>query len=179
MLDRLPERWRDDQLLCSFVTIFQTIADTHLQHADQLEDDFDPAVAPDEMVTLLAEWIGLDFIDPTLDDRLRRHIVIQMARQTGWSATRRALERFLEVITGGHSSVTDPGGVFREGEAPKRSPHVEIRVESSGWLTAAQLLEVVRRELPASLTFSLFVAGELVGPEKPTTNATAAADGDS
>jgi phage tail-like protein len=173
MLDRLPERWRDDQLLCNFVTICQRISDTLLQHADQLEHDFDPAVAPDEMVTLLAEWIGLDFIDPTLPDTLRRQIVLEMAAETGWSGTRNAVERFLDVITGGVSSVTDPGGVFRKDEAPKRSPHVEIRVESTGWLTATQLLEVVRGELPASLTFSLFVGDTFVGPgEWPPDTAT-------
>jgi len=52
MLERLPKRWREDRLLCDFVTIFQRIADELVHHADQLADDVDPA----ERVSGLREW---------------------------------------------------------------------------------------------------------------------------
>ncbi len=58
----------------------------------------------------------------------------------------------------------DSGGIFPEGESPAAAPHVRIDVESTGWNSTADLVRIVRDELPASVTFDLWVAGTRAWP---------------
>lgn len=155
MLMRLPERMRDDDFLVRFVTMFQEIAESYAAHADQLEHVFDPAVAPEAMVRLMGEWIGVDMIDETLPVEVQRRIVLGMADIPRWRGTRRGLVLLLELVCGGNVEVHDSGGVYSEADAPGRPGHIHISVESSGWMSEAHLLETIRRELPATVTFEL------------------------
>ena len=52
--------------------MFEVIATTHLDHIDQLEHVFDLNVAPPEMVRALGRWIGVDLLDPGLDETAAR-----------------------------------------------------------------------------------------------------------
>ncbi len=42
-----------------------------------------------------------------------------------------------------------------------------LRVRSTGWATEADLLRIVEGELPASVTFELFVADRRIWPPEP------------
>ena len=53
---------------CGSCRIFQDVADTVLHQVDTLPHMFDPTVAPDAMVRALGQWIGIDWIDPSLPD---------------------------------------------------------------------------------------------------------------
>ena len=70
------------------------------------------------------------------------------------------------------AEVRDSGGVFAEGEAPTplgpgTGPHVEIVIESNGWTTVDHLVQLITEELPASVTFELWVAGHRLWPTQP------------
>ena len=78
LVQQLPVGMVDDDFLVRFLSIFQTIADTVLHQVDTLPHMFDPAVAPDSMVRLMGRWIGLDWIDPSLDDELQRRILFSL-----------------------------------------------------------------------------------------------------
>ena len=65
------------------------------------------------------------------------------------------------LITGDtKAKVTDSGGVYLYGEAHDTKPHVRMEVATLGaWATDTDLLNIVRSELPASVTFDLLVGG--------------------
>ena len=161
MVQLLPERLRYDDtgLLVRLVGMCQELASSHLAYVDQLEHVIDPAVAPDAMVRLMGRWIGLEMLDPSLDEGLQRQVVLGMAELVGWPGTRRRLQRLLELVVQGPVEIDDSGGIHREGDAPRNAPEVRIRVQSIGWLRDEEVLrEMIEAELPASVTYHLQIA---------------------
>ena len=121
------------------------------------------------MVRALGGWIGLDWVDPSLPDALQRRIVREYFSLLRWRGTRRGMRQLLELISDGAG---DRRGDRRHlprgrGAAPTPATCV-LRVESSGWATEADLLRIVRAELPASVTFELFVGDRRIWPPTPT-----------
>ena len=167
LLQQLPVGMVEDDFLARFLMIFQTIADTELHQIDTLPHMFDPAVAPESMVRQMGRWVGIDWIDPSLPDELQRDIVQQYSALVQWRGTRRGLRQLLELVSGGPATVTDSGGVYLEGESPGAAPHVVMRTDSSGWATEADLVRIVRAEVPASVTFELHVGDRRVWPPQP------------
>jgi phage tail-like protein len=168
LIHQLPVGMVDDEFLVRFLSIFQNLSDTVLDQVDALPHNFDPAVAPDGMVRLMGRWIGLDWIDPSLADETQRRTVQEYSQLLKWRGTRRGMEQLLEIITGAPATVRDSGGVFHEGEAPAAEPHVRLEVESTGWAQEADLIRIVKAELPASVTFELLVAGRTIWPPAPS-----------
>ena len=155
MLAQLPPWMLDDDLFRRFVSLFQSIATTYLEQADQLEYVFDPAVAPPAMVRQMGRWLGLDVPD---DVTHQRELVLEMSKLSQWRGTsRQRVRRVLELISGDTVEVTDSGGTYRDGEAPGNDPYVQIRIASTGWTDEGHVLDLVRRELPAFVGFELWI----------------------
>ncbi len=164
LLHQLPVGMAEDDFLYRFVSIFQRMGDTVVHQIDTLPHMFDPTVAPAPMVQTMARWLGVEWLDSSIDDRLQREIVLRYAELIQWRGTKRGLRLLLELLSGGTARVRDSGGVFPEGESPAAAPHVRLDVESAGWNSVADLIRIVRDELPATVTFDLWVAGERVWP---------------
>lgn len=169
MLAQLPSWMLDDDMFRRFVSLFQSIATTFLEHADQLEYVFDPALAPTGMVRHMGRWLGIDV--PDVDERLQRELVLEMSRLSQWRGTSRRLRRLLELVSGGPIEVTDSGGAYRDGQAPGNVPHVHIRMASTGWTDEVHVLDLVRRELPAFVGFELWVGATRLWPVGPPPDA--------
>lgn len=170
LIQQLPMGMTDDDFFVRYLTIFQRLADTVIEQVDNLDLMFDPDVAPDAMVRTLAAWIGVDWVDSSLDDRLQREVVRRYSDLIQWRGTGRGLRLLLELLTHGPVEVQDTGGVFAEGEAPGAPAQVRIDVASTGWNRRDDLIRIVRAELPASVTFDMWVATEHVWPPAdPTT----------
>jgi phage tail-like protein len=167
LLQQLPVGMVEDEFLVRFVSIFQEVTETVYHQIDNLPHMFDVTIAPSSMVRMLGRWIGLDWVDPSLPDGLQRQIVRAYFSILSQRGTRRGMQHLLEVISGAPAEVDDDGGVFPEGESPDDPAHVRLRVETSGWATEADLLRIVRSELPASVTFELFVGGRRIWPPSP------------
>lgn len=167
LVQQLPVGMAEDQFLARFLMIFQRIIDTELHQIDTLPHMFDPTVAPDNMVRALGAWIGIDWIDSSLPDELQRRIVLEYSSLVQWRGTARGLRQLLELISGEPAVVHDSGGVYMEQEAPLQAPHVKLYVASVGWATNADLLRIVRNELPASVTFELHVGSRRIWPPEP------------
>jgi phage tail-like protein len=165
---QLPVGMLDDEFLVRFLGIFQAVADTVVHQIDTLPHVFDPTVAPDPMVRTMGHWIGIDWVDSSLPDELQRRIVREYGSLIKWRGTKRGLRQLLEVISGERAIVTDSGGVYPEGDAPRDAAHVRLEVRSTGWATESDLLRIVRSELPASVTFELVVAGRTIWPIQPS-----------
>ena len=167
LLHQLPVAMVEDDFLARFLRIFQTVADTLLHQVDTLPHMFDPAVAPDGMVRLMGAWLGVDFIDSYLPDDVQRRIVREYSSLVQWRGTRQGVRQLIEMISGEPATVEDSGGVYVEGESPGNPPHVKLTVASTGWATEVDLLRIVESELPASVTYELWVGDRLLDhPER-------------
>jgi phage tail-like protein len=164
LIDQLPLSMLEDDFLVRFLGIFQQLADGYMLQVDNIEHVVDTTVAPDRMVRALGAWIGVPAIDPSLPDQVQRRIVREHGQMLQWRGTAMGLRHLLEMITDAPAEITDTGGVFAEGEAPDNPAHVRIRVESSGWTTEDDLLDLVRSELPASVSFELAVGDRTIWP---------------
>lgn len=164
LLHQLPVGMAEDDFLYRFVSIFQNVADTVVHQIDALPHTFDATVAPPPMVQTMARWLGVTWLDSSLEPRLQREIVLQYSELIQWRGTKRGLVQLMELLSGGPATVRDSGGVFAEGESPAAPPHVRIDVEATGWNSPADLVRIVRDELPATVTFDLWVAGERIWP---------------
>lgn len=163
LLAQLPVAMTEDDFLARFVAMLQTISDSVLHHVDNVEHLVDVAVAPDQMVRAVGSWLGLDWVDPSLPDQVQRTIVSKYAKALLWRGTTSGLRTLLEAMTGAPVAVRDSGGVFAADTAPRNHPHVVIEAQPSPWITAADMLRIVRAELPAAVTFELYLDGALAG----------------
>jgi len=163
LVHQLPVGMTDDDFFVRFVRIFQAVADSVLHHVDNMPHLFDVNVAPDPLVRTIGAWMGVDWIDPSLPDHLQRRIVREYSAGLMWRGTKTGLIRLLELICEGEVTVEDSGGVFTD-DVPATAPFVRMIVPAPTWTTEADLLRIVRSELPASVTFELIVDGRLVFP---------------
>jgi phage tail-like protein len=162
LVNQLPVGMTNSDFFVRFVSIFQEIATSLLENADNLENVADVAVAPDAMVRWLGSWIGIEAIDPSLPGELQRRIVSSSSQTLTWRGTEQGLRRFLELTTNGPAEVVDGGGVWREGDAPSDTAWVRMTVASSGWLSEPDFVELVRDEVPAHVRAELYVVDRLV-----------------
>jgi phage tail-like protein len=175
LLDQLPVGMTEDDFFARFVRIFQAVSDTVMHHVDNVPHVFDVTVAPDRMVRTVGTWLGVDWIDPSLPDHLQRRIVREYSAGLLWRGTKAGLTRLLELVcdaAAGEVVVEDSGGVYTD-DVPNTAPHVRMSVPNTGWTTEADLLRIVRSELPATVTFELAVGGRMIHPT-PLLDATSA-----
>lgn len=173
LLDQLPLSMLDDDFLVRFVSIFQELGDTFMLQADNIEHVVDVSVAPDHMVRYLGHWIGAqELLDESMPDVLQRRIVRESGQILPWRGTTTGVRHVLELITGTPVEVEDSGGVYEEDQAPDNPGHVRITVESTGWANEADFLQLVRAQLPAFVTFELFVGERRIWPAPDTIGTT-------
>ncbi len=167
MLSQLPMGMLDDPLFVRFVSIFQDVATSYLEGADNIEHLVDPTVAPVPALSWLASWFGVTWIEPSLPAELQRRLVRECGRALEWRGTRRGLEVVLQAVTAGPVSVTESGGVRRAGErgAPAPEPAVRIEVASTGWMSDEDFIELVSDEVPANVHIEIVVAGRTLWPQ--------------
>jgi phage tail-like protein len=170
LLGQLPMGMLDDDFFVRFVSIFQEVATTLLEGADNIANIVDLTVAPPEVVRFLGTWLGISAIDASLPEQLQRRLVRQAGRSLAWRGTRRGLEGFLSALTGGPVEIDDTGAVVRarsdEAASEQRPRHVSVRVASLGWLSEADLLALVADEVPANVTFELFLGERQLWPSR-------------
>lgn len=164
LVDQLPAYLLGDPFFRRFVGIFAELADGLRAHADGLEHMVDVSVAPDPMVRYIGRWLGMESIDPSVPVVRQREMVRGAGKLSAWRGTRVGLEGFLALVTGAPAQVSEGGGVFRQGEAPRRSAPVRVRVADSGQATDEHLLVLLRNELPADVEFELRVGRRGVWP---------------
>src|SRR5262245_60631518 len=129
LLNQLPMGMIEDGFFARFVGIFQEVATTLRDDVDNLENVVDVTVAPDPVVRWMGTWLAVGAIDPSLTDSLQRRIVRECAKILAWRGTKRGMVALLELMSLGPATVEDSGGVYAEGEAPRSTPFVRIRVD--------------------------------------------------
>ena len=161
MVNQLPVGMLDSSFFVRFVSLFQELANSLLENADNIEHVVDPTVAPGSMVRWLGSWIGLDAIDLQLPSELQRLVVRSSGRTLALRGTKAGLTEFLQMTSGAPAEVTDGGGVWREGQAPADTAFVRMSVASTGWLEEEDFIALLRDEIPAHVQAELWIAGRL------------------
>ncbi len=164
LVNQLPGGMHEDDFLMRFLRIFQDMGDSYLDTIDNLEYAFDPSVTPTSMVRVLGSWIGLEYLDEELPDEVQRNLVREYSSLVAWRGTQHGLERLLTAITGEGVVVRDDAAAYpvpppaanewEPAPAGIRS-HVTVAVPDGGWASDDDLLRIVQRELPATVTFDL------------------------
>jgi hypothetical protein len=122
------------------------------------------------MVRWLASWTGmlaLELADPArLTELQARRAVRLWGDSLAWRGTRRGLETLLQSVTGESGEIEDCGRIGREGEFDDdgRESVVRVRVGSTGWTSEAGLVTLVAEQIPANVSFELYVAGRQIWP---------------
>ena len=157
LIGQLPMGMLDDEFFVRFTAMFQDVATTLVEGADNISNLVDVSVAPPEVVRWLGTWIGLDSVDASLDEPLQRRLVRQGGRTLAWRGTRRGLEEFLGVVTGGPVVVEETGGIGRPGQLGDRTPSVTVRVSSTGWMSGDDFVALVSDEIPANVLLQVYL----------------------
>lgn len=168
LVAQLPVGMVQEDFFRRFVSIFQEVASSCADDIDNLVHVPDPAVAPAGLLPWLGSWVGTPAIDSSLPELVQRDLVRTGSAGLAWRGTERGLVPFLELVSGGPVELHESGGIWREGEAPRIAPRVEIRLRSAGWLSDADLLALVREEVPVDVELVLWVEGrELTARPEP------------
>lgn len=167
MLGQLPMGMLDDELFVRFVSIFQDVATSLVEGADNIPNIVDPTVAPVPALSWLASWLGVNWIEPSLADDVQRRLVRECGRALAWRGTREGLEILLRAVTGGEVTVEENGSI-RHGLEPGThapDPSVRVAVQSTGWMSADDFVELVTDEVPANVHCEIVVDGRAIWPE--------------
>lgn len=159
LVAQLPVGMVQEDFFRRFVSLFQELGTTSLDDIDNLVNVPDPSVAPAPLLPWLGSWVGVPAIDASLPELVQRDLVRTGSASLAWRGTRQGLVPFLELVAGGPVELEETGGIWREGEAPRVSPRVEVRMPSGGWLSDADLYALVREEVPVNVELVLWVDG--------------------
>jgi phage tail-like protein len=150
LVAQLPRVMAADRVVQAFAEAAEGAGDSFRGQLDGLEWQLDADLAPPDMISFLAGWLGfpLDRLD---DPALRRPLLRALGHQLARRGTPGALAGLLEQLTGGPVVVTDGGGVFGPGR-PVPAPSTVVRAELD------RLRAIVERELPIGVRLELVVA---------------------
>jgi phage tail-like protein len=162
LVNQLPVGMLNSDFFVRFVSLFQEMAETLMDGADQLDHVPDATVTPVPMLGHLASWIGVQTVDASLPENLQRLILRSSAKALAFRGTRRGLEGYLEMLSGGPVEVVDGGGVWVEGDAPDDVAWVRMSVPGTGHLSEDEFVALIRDEIPAHVRAELFVGGRKV-----------------
>lgn len=156
----------EDAFIPRFLMAFEDIVDSLEGHIETRPYILDPTVSPLSMVRWVAKWVGFE-ISPSLPPGRQRRLIQAAGKVVRWRGTRRGLEELLEAFTDGDATVEDHGGVYRESEAPPRNVRVSVHLTEAGSLDDAQLVSLVRDQLPADALIELTVGDRRVEEADP------------
>lgn len=131
--DGLPAVYRESDFGMRFVQGLEELLDPVVCLLDALHDHIDPALAPDDLVELLAAWLGLETDDaPRTQHREILRLAPELSRLRGTRAGLALTLRLTFPDLGLH--VYDHGGVSWSAEAgapPASAPALEVACDAA------------------------------------------------
>jgi phage tail-like protein len=121
----LPAIYQEGDFGLRFVGALETLLDPILALLDSLDSHVKPELAPNDMLDLLASWLGVELDEAWSEDR-RRDLVRSAAELSRWRGTRQGLELELRIAFPELPlRVEETGGVFSADEPSKLPPVAE------------------------------------------------------
>lgn len=163
LVDQLPGCFAGDDFLRRFVGIFGELAEGLRQRIDSIEHAVDVTVAPPPFVRWLGTWLDIGSIDPSLEVARQRTLVREVGPLLARKGTKSGLRDAIALVTGERVVVVhDPGGIVSEDELPPVPGRVRIELATTGAITEADLVAVVRDWVPAAAGAELWVGARRV-----------------
>jgi len=160
LIDSLPVCFAGDPFLRRFLGIFQELADDLRSAIDGIEHTVDATVAPPDFVRWLGGWLGVESIDPSLPEGRQRELVSGFGPLLPQRGTAAGLAGAVELVTGERPLVRDPGAVVRDSDAVRPPEAVSVWLKSTGRVSEADVIAVIRDWIPASATVELHIGGD-------------------
>lgn len=145
---RLPMGMRDDDILARFVAMLEQVAEPLQQRIDQLPHLADASVTPLTMLPWLAAMVGAEDLE-TLPEVERRHFVHQAGQLLQGRGTQAQLEALVAPFSAGSYSVTDDGGIYREGMSQPCTGTVWVQIDELQYTSRDNLTTIIREAVPA------------------------------
>lgn len=165
LVNQLPVGMLGSDFFVRFVSIFQHLAESLMDDADQIEYVPDASVTPTPLLAYLASWIDVRTVDASLPEQVQRVILRSSAKALALRGTRRGLEEYLRMLSDGDVEVMDGGGVWSEGDSPADVGDVawvRMTVSGTGHLSEDEFVGLVRDEIPAHVRAELYVGDRRV-----------------
>ncbi|MBM7173445.1 phage tail protein [Streptomyces sp. G44] len=168
--EQLPAVFADDDFALRFVSGLDSVLAPVFTVLDCLEAYFTPALAPEDFLGWLTDWVGTE-LDGTEPLPLRRHAVASAVALHRVRGTRRGLSAAVELAFGVRPGITESGGATWSARplgpfpgAPRPALHVTLRVADPASVDPYRLRSVVAAARPAHLPFTAEVTA-LPSPE--------------
>jgi phage tail-like protein len=148
-----------------FVGALEGVLDPVLALLDSLPAHFDPKVAPQDLLELLADWLGIE-LDETLPDKRRRELVASAGELWRLRGTRAGFEQALNVAFPGLPlRVEDNGGIVYRADGadlppppPSAAPGFVVYCEEPlGEEVLVKIARVIERMKPIHVGYRLRV----------------------
>ncbi len=158
----LPAVYQDEDAFTMRMTqAFDDLLAPILATLDNLPAYFDPALAPDDFVDWLAEWVAMD-IDETWGPALRRSAVAGATDLHGRRGTAAGLADHVRLVTGGEVDLVETGGTVWSVDPGSPLPGsaraallVRVRVADPGSVDSARLDRLVSAVKPAHVPHTI------------------------
>ena len=157
----LPGLFQDDDFTQRFCAALDEVLAPVFITLDAIEAYVDPWLAPDDFLTWLSEWLGIEIEEDLAEDR-KRAMVASAATLYGWAGTARGIADLIETYTGVRPEVVDTGGSSWSpapgGDlpgSPAMGVTVTLRVEDPAAIDTARVERVLRQSVPAHVVATL------------------------
>lgn len=107
--ETLPGLYRDDAFTQSLCAALDTVLAPVLSVLDNLPAYLDLAMAPEDLLQWLAQWVGIP-LDAELPGTRQRELLRAAANMQGWQGTARGIELAVEALLGIDVEVHETGG---------------------------------------------------------------------
>ena len=170
----LPAVYQDeDPFTIRMTRAFDELLAPVIATLDNLSAYFDPAVAPEDFVDWLAEWVGIE-LDENWDADLRREVVATATDLLGRRGTALGLADVLRLVTGGEVELIETGGTAWSVDAGSELPgsarpalQVRVKVADPAALDPGRLDRLVTASRPAHVPHTIEVVATAGGRAAP------------
>jgi phage tail-like protein len=158
LVHRLTISQQDDPVLVGLVSLLEQVAETVQQQADQIPFLASPSVTPEHLLPWLGQFIDVPFSEH-LPVATQRDQVRDVGNLIHLRGTMKHVKTMVEPYATSEVSVSDDGGVFREGLSGNCGGNVVVRVDSLKFGNADHLIKLIRTIVPAHCTIRFLSGG--------------------
>jgi phage tail-like protein len=159
----LPALYQTDPFAQQLVSAFdEVLAPVHAS-LDNLDAYFDPWLAPDDYVDVVADWVGAE-TDATWDGDRQRAAVARASELYGSRGTAKGLAAQIELVTGGTAEITESGATGWSTDVTAPLPgkaelglSVRVLVDDPKSVDAGRLERLVAAAKPAHVPHAIEV----------------------
>jgi len=169
---QLPAVYQDDEFILQFCSGLDAVLAPVISTLDTIDAYLDPRLAPEDFLTWLATWVGVE-----LEERWplarQREVVSEAVDLYRWRGTTRGLRDVVRLYTGVEPEIEESGGTSWSSAPGSESPGaaaaslvVRVRIDDPALVDEGRLDAIVRASKPAHIPHRI----EIASPADATTD---------